>query len=54
LLVHDALVIAVPIADCEEAKKVHASCMIEVAEELHVGIKGSAEVFHGNSWACKP
>ncbi len=53
LLVHDEIVLSVPEQDCEEAEKFLSSCMIEVAESLHTGIKGSAEVFHGNSWGCK-
>jgi|GEM_PF-1068545 len=53
LLVHDELVISVPKSDVAEAEKLLTDCMISVAEELHEGIKGSAEVFHGSSWGCK-
>ena len=53
LLVHDEIVLSVPEASCKDAKKFLAECMISVAEELHEGIKGSAEVFDGKSWACK-
>jgi DNA polymerase-1 len=53
LLVHDEIVLQVPEADSQSAKSFLAECMISVAEELHEGIKGSAEVFDGGSWACK-
>jgi len=53
LLVHDEIVLSVPEKDCEEVEKFLTDCMIEVAESLHQGIKGSAEVFHGSSWGCK-
>jgi DNA polymerase I-like protein with 3'-5' exonuclease and polymerase domains len=53
LLVHDEIVLSVPEKDCEEAEKFLTDCMISVAEEMHEGIKGSAEVFHGSSWGCK-
>lgn len=53
LLVHDELVIAVPKDDVKDAEKLLTDCMISVAESLHDGIKGSAEVFHGDSWGCK-
>lgn len=53
LLVHDEIVISVLTCDCEEAKRILAECMVEVAEEMHEGIKGIAEVYEGSSWACK-
>jgi len=52
-LVHDEIVLSVPKADVDEAEKFLSDCMISVAESLHDGIKGSAEVFHGESWGCK-
>lgn len=53
LIVHDEIVISVPKSDCEDAKRILAKCMVEVAEEMHEGIQGVAEVYDGNSWACK-
>lgn len=53
LLVHDEIVIKVPKALKDHAKKLLEHVMISVAEELHVGIKGSVEIFDGENWACK-
>jgi DNA polymerase I-like protein with 3'-5' exonuclease and polymerase domains len=53
LLVHDEIVIIAPKSQCEFATKVLADVMIEVAEEMHPGIKGSVEIFDGPNWACK-
>lgn len=53
LLVHDEIVIAVPEKDVSAADMLLTKCMIETAEEMHEGIKGSVEIFHGSNWAVK-
>lgn len=53
LLVHDEIVVEVPEALRDTAKRILKEAMVEVANEMHDQIKGVAEVFHGNSWACK-
>jgi DNA polymerase-1 len=53
LLVHDEIVIIVPKSDKDAAMKVLEDCMVSTANELHPGIRGSVEIFSGQSWACK-
>lgn len=53
LLVHDELVLEIEEGNTEWAKKTLESVMIEVAEEIHDGIKGSVEVFSGSNWSAK-
>lgn len=53
LIVHDEIVISVPEDECDFAQKILENCMVEVAEEMHDGIKGVAELYSGSSWACK-
>lgn len=53
LLVHDEIVLEVPKSDNIPAQELLRDSMIEVAEEMHDGIKGSVEIFSGASWACK-
>jgi DNA polymerase-1 len=53
LLVHDEIVIITPKSDKDTAMKVLEDCMVSTANELHPGIRGSVEIFSGQSWACK-
>ena len=59
LIVHDEIVIEVPDKMCEDARKSLGSIMVEVAEEMHEGIRGVAEVYpeegkgFARSWAAK-
>jgi DNA polymerase I len=53
LLVHDEIVLEVYEGFVEMAKEYLEECMIIVAEEMHEGIKGVAEIHVGKTWACK-
>lgn len=53
LLVHDEIVIEVEQAWSGTAKRILEDAMVEVAEEMHDGLKGVAEVFVGDNWGCK-
>lgn len=53
LLVHDEIVIEVPDAMCETAKNILEKAMVSVADEMHEGLKGVAEVFSGSNWGVK-
>jgi DNA polymerase I len=53
LLVHDEIALIVPEGDCEDAKLCLSSTMVDVASEMHPGIKGAVEIFDGPNWACK-
>jgi DNA polymerase-1 len=53
LLVHDELVLEVPKIWCDETKQYLSKIMIDTAEQMHDGIKGSVEVFDGISWSAK-
>lgn len=58
LLVHDEIVVSCGKAMSDSIKAALSRVMIEVAEEMHDGIKGSVEIFpengkFGTSWGCK-
>jgi DNA polymerase I len=53
LLVHDEIVLEIEEGNVAWAMETLERIMIEVAEEMHDGIKGSVEIFSGSSWACK-
>jgi DNA polymerase I-like protein with 3'-5' exonuclease and polymerase domains len=53
LLVHDELVIEIEKGNGDWAKETLEKVMIEVAEEMHTGIKGSVEIFVGSNWGVK-
>jgi len=53
LLVHDEMSLSVAEADCEAAQKLLGDTMVRVAEHMHEGIRGVAEVYSGNSWSAK-
>ena len=53
LIVHDEICIEIEKGNCDWAKKELEKIMVEVAEEMHDGIKGIAEIYTGNSWGCK-
>lgn len=53
LLVHDELGVGSEMYECETVTQCLKDSMIEVAEEMHDGIKASLEIFTGQSWACK-
>lgn len=53
LLVHDEIVIEVPISDKEDAIETLECAMIEVAEAMHDGISAAVDVFPGSNWGCK-
>ena len=53
LLVHDEIVLEIEKGNEQWAKDTLERVMIEVANEMHDGIKGSVEIFSGASWGCK-
>lgn len=53
LLVHDEIVIEVEEENVELAKNILEYSMVSVAEDMHDGLKGVAEVFSGKTWAAK-
>lgn len=53
LLIHDEIVVEVPETLEGAAKNILEESMVEVAEEMHEGLKGVAEVFVGKNWGCK-
>lgn len=53
LLVHDECVIECKEKDAEWMIQTLEKIMLEVAEEMHDGIKGAIEISKGSSWACK-
>lgn len=53
LLVHDEIVLECGKPVEKHVKTLLENTMIQVAEEMHDGIKGSVEIFSGNSWGCK-
>jgi len=53
LLVHDEICLEVDKANEDWYKNLLKTCMIETAEAMHDGIRGSVEIFSGVSWGCK-
>lgn len=53
LFVHDEIVAQFPSDIAEAGMQILKKVMIDVAEELHRGIRGNAEAFVGSSWAEK-
>lgn len=53
LIVHDELVAEDSEGNADWIKTTLERVMVEVAEEMHEGIKGISEIYIGNSWACK-
>lgn len=53
LIVHDEMVAEDKENECPNIQKLLDNVMVNVAEEMHEGIKGVSEVYIGKSWACK-
>lgn len=53
LFVHDELVAEVPDELADEAAKLLEKVMVNVAETIHEGIPGKADVYVGDAWSSK-
>lgn len=53
LFVHDEILCEVPENDADEAAKLLEEVMVNVAETIHTGIVGKADVYIGDTWGAK-